>query len=199
MSQVRYVTAADKVQLSELLLQRLTEEGYSALMVELGGEEFLPRESLTAYVLTETYDRFPGDVADSLGLHMRALIRGTVIDRDDVDILGLRMLQLEVREGFQLLADETEVRIDEVSEADYDGTAALQVIAEGVTWVEIDEVDVREAIRGKPVQVAEEYLERHLALVQQPSVEISPEWWGRVPWLPLRITVRISSVASSPD
>jgi len=199
MSQVRYVTAADKVQLSELLLQRLTEEGYSALMVELGGEEFLPRESLTAFVLTETYDRFPGDVADSLGLHMRALIRGTVIDRDDVDILGLRMLQLEVREGFQLLADETEVRIDEVSEADYDGTVALQITAEGVTWVEIDEVDVREAIRGKPVQVAEEYLERHLALVQQPSVEISPEWWGRVPWLPLRITVRISSVASSPD
>ena len=130
---------------------------------------------------------------------MRALVRGTVIDRDDVDILGLRMLQLEVREGFQLLADETEVRIDEVSEADYDGTVALQVTAEGVTWVEIDEVDLREAIRGKPVQVAEEYLERHLALVQQPSVEISPEWWGRVPWLSLRITVRISSVASSPD
>lgn len=199
MSQVTYVTHADKEQLRENLLQRLTEEGYNALMVELSGEEFLPRESLVAFVLSETYDRFPGDVAEFLTLHMRALIRGTVIDRDDVDILGLRMLQLEVREGFQLLSDETEVRIDQVSEAGYDGTATFQVSAEGVTWVEIDEVDLREAIRGKPVEGAEEYLARHLALAEEPSVKISPEWWGRVPWLPFRITVHVSSTVGSPN
>lgn len=196
MSEVTYVTHADKQQLMEALLQRLRQEGYDALMVELSGEELLPPESLVSFVLSETYDKFPGDVADSLRLHMRALIRGTVIDRDDVESLGLRMLQLEVREGLQLLPEATEVRIEEVSDADYDGTLTLEVRADGVTWLEIDELDLREAIKGKPAEQAEEYLARHLTLVGEPSVDISPKWWGRLPWLPFRIAVHVASIGT---
>jgi len=199
MSEVRYVTNADKDQLRESSLQRLREEGYDALMVELTGEEFLPPESLMTFALSETYDKFPDEVADSLSLHMRALVRGTVIDRADVELLGSRMLQFEVREGFQLLSEETEFHIEEVSEAQYDGTLTFRMRAEGVTWVEIDEADIREGIRGKSVSLAEEYLARHLSLVQGPSVRVSPEWWGRVPWLPFRIAIQVLSGGGTGD
>jgi hypothetical protein len=199
MSQVTYVTNADKEQLGEALLERLKLEGYDALVMELSEEEFLPSESLVAFVLSETYDRFPGDAADSLGLHMRILVRGTVIDREDAELLGLRMLQLEVREGFQLLSEETEFQIGEVSEADYDGTLTFEMRAQGVTWVEIDEADIREGIIGKSVVQVEEYLTRQLRLVREPSVEVSPEWWDRVPWLPFRISVHVVSAGSRID
>lgn len=198
-SEARYVTNADKDQLRESSLHRLREEGYDALMVELTGEEFLPPESLVIFVLSETYDKFPDEVADSLGLHLRALIEGTVIDRTDVELLGLRMLQFEVREGFQLLPEETEFHIEEVSEVEYDGTLTFQMSAEGVTWVEIDVPDIREGIRGKSVSLAEEYLARHLSLVQEPLVRVSPEWWGRLPWLPFRIAIEVLSGGGAAD
>jgi len=199
MSQVTYVTNADKEQLMESLLGQLRQEGYESLVAELSEEEFLPPESLVVFVLSDTYDKFPGDAADFLDLHMRALIRGTVVDREDADLLGLRMLQFEVREGFQLLPEETEFQIGEVGEGDYNGTLSFQMRAEGVTWVEIDEVDIREGIKGKSVVQAEEYLARQLRLVEEPSVQVSPEWWKRVPWLPLRIFVYILPGGSRVD
>jgi len=193
MSQVTYVTNADKEQLRESSLRRLKEEGYESLVVQLMGEETLPYESLTTILLSETYDMFPGEVADSLGLHLRALIRGTVVDRDDVDLLGLRMLQLEVREGFQLLSDETEVSIDEISDLEYDGTLIAEVSAQGQSWVEIDAGEIRQSVRGMEVADVQEYLARHLSLASDPLIEVSPAWWGRLPWLPFRITVNVES------
>ncbi len=199
MSEVRYVTNADKEQLRESSVQRLRAEGYDALAAELTGEEFLPPESVMTFVLSETYDKFPDEVADSLGLHMRALVRGTVIDREDVEAVGWRMLQFEVRDGFQLLSDEAEYRIEEIGDVDYDGTLTLQGRAEGVSWVEIEELEVRAGVRGKSVASAEEYLARHLSLVREPSVRVSPAWWGRLPWLPFRISVVVLSEQGGAD
>jgi len=192
-SQVTYVTSADKDQLSESTLHQLKENGYSTMVAELAEEEILPRESLLGFVLSETYDKFPGEVSDSLGLHMRALVRGTVIDREDVELLGLRMLQFEVRDGFQLLSDATEVRLAEVTDVAYDGTLTLRMTAAGLSWVEINELEIREAVRGKSVAEAEEYLTRHLSLAEDPTIEVSPAWWGRLPWLPFQITVEVVS------
>jgi hypothetical protein len=159
----------------------------------------LPRESLMAFVLSETYDRFPGDVADSLGLHLQALVRGSAVERGDLEILGLRLLQLEVREGFQLLEEGAGVRIDEIIDAQYDGTFTFLLMAEGLSWVEIDELDVRQSIRGQTAEGAEEYLARHLSLAADPIVEVSPDWWGRVPWLPFRIDVQVLSQGDAAD
>ena len=199
MSQVRYVTNADKDQLRESSLLELKEDGYYDLMAQLGEEEILARESLQAFVLSETYDKFPGEVGESLDLHMRALVRGTVIDREDVELLGLRMLQLEVREGFQLLSGETEVRIDEISDVEYDGTLTFQMAAEGLSWAEIEELEIKEALRGKPAADAEEHLGRHLSLATKPTVEVSPAWWDRVPWLPFRISVHVAAGSGAAD
>jgi len=199
MSQVRYVTNADKDQLRESSLHHLKEDGYAALVAQLAEAEILPHESLQAFVLSETYDKFPGEVADSLGLHMRALVRGTVIDSEDVELLGLRLLQFEVREGFTLLSGETEVRLSEVSEVDYDGTLVFEMTAEGLSWVEVDELEIRESLRGKSVGSAEDYLARHLSLVGEPRVKVSPKWWNRLPWLPFRITVDVESPSGGSD
>jgi hypothetical protein len=193
MSQVRYVTGADKDQLRELSLHNLREQGYTALISQLEEQETLARESLVAVILSETYDRFPGEAAEYLNLHMRVLVRGTVIDRADIELLGLRMLQLEVREGFQLLPGETEVQIGEISDVQYDGTMVMDVIARGSSWAEIDELQIRESIRGMSAEGAQEYLARHLSLAAPPVVELSPDWWKRVPWLPFRIAVEVVS------
>jgi hypothetical protein len=199
MSQARYVTNADKDQLRESSLLQLKEDGYYDLMAQLGEEEILARESLQAFVLSETYDKFPGEVGESLDLHMRALVRGTVIDREDVELLGLRMLQLEVREGFQLLSGETEVRIDEISDVEYDGTLTFQIAAEGLSWAEIDVLEIKEAVKGKLAADAEEHLSRHLSLATKPTVEVLPAWWDRVPWLPFRISVHVASGSGAAD
>lgn len=199
MTQVTYVTGADKEQLMESLLQRIRQEGYQRLTAELAEGEFLPEESLVAVVLSETYDKFPDEVADSLGLHMRVLVRGTVINRKDAELLGSRMLQFEVPDGFELLPEETEFQITDVSEASYDGTLTFDMSVQGTTWAEIDEADIKAAIKGKSASQARDYLTRQLSLVEEPSVEISTAWWRRVPWLPFRISIRVLSGEGAGD
>jgi hypothetical protein len=109
------------------------------------------------------------------------------------------MLQLEVREGFQLLSGETEVRIDEVSEVQYDGTLSFQMVAEGLSWVEIDVLEIKEAVRGRTAADAEAHLTRHLSLATRPTVEVLPDWWDRVSWLPFRIAVNVASASGASD
>ena len=116
-----------------------------------------------------------------------------------MELLGLRLLQFEVREGFQLLSGETEVRVSEVNEVDYDGTLIFEMTAEGLSWIEVDELEIRDSLRGTSVASAEEYLARHLSLMSEPKVEVSPEWWGRLPWLPFRITVDVESPGEAAD
>jgi hypothetical protein len=109
------------------------------------------------------------------------------------------VLQLEVREGFQLLEEGAGVRIDEIIDAQYDGTFTFVLMAEGLSWVEIDELDVRQSIRGQTAEGAEGYLARHLSLAADPIVEVSPDWWVRVPWLPFRIDVQVLSQGDAAD
>jgi hypothetical protein len=199
MAQVTYVTNTDKEQLSESLLSRLKEEGHESLLAGLSESEFMPQESVLAVVLSETYDKFPGEVADSLGLHMRVLVRGTAMSKEDPEALGARMLQFEVPEGFRLLPEETSFEITQVSEAGYDGTLTFEMNVDGTTWVEIDEVEIKEAIKGKSIAEAEEYLANRLSLAEQPSVEISTPWWQRVPWLPFRISIHVLSAEGELD
>ena len=53
--------------------------------------------------------------------------------------------------------------------------------------------------KRKVIDVTEEYLARHLSLMSEPKVEVSPEWWGRLPWLPFRITVDVESPGEVAD
>jgi hypothetical protein len=59
----------------------------------------------------------------------------------------------------------------------------------GSAMAEVDENAVKEAIRGQPLDLAEEYLSQNLRLEEAPVIEVTPTWPGRVPWLGFRVNI----------
>lgn len=74
-------------------------------------------------------------------------------------------------------------------------TGDVRFVMEGVALMKPD-VDVRliqEAIRGRPIDEAVDYLRKTLPVETEPTVDVRPEWMTRVPWLPFRIVVEEQS------
>jgi hypothetical protein len=61
-----------------------------------------------------------------------------------------------------------------------------------------DEDEVRSAVQGKPIVEAEDILTERWTLAS-PTIEVSPNWLERVPWLPFRIRVVTASESTSAD
>ncbi len=189
MKQVSYVTNEDKEQVKDMLMRRLKQEGYNTLVSHLEGA-YLPPESVELIVLTETYDKFVEEVADSLTLDMRVLARGIVIADEDARHLALATLESSMSEGFQLLSKEIGFSPGGVTEAGGE-RVVFQITVRGRMIMRIDEGEIKEHLTGKSIADAVTYLGRRLELAEEPSVEVLPGWWPRLPLIPLRISLVI--------
>jgi hypothetical protein len=62
---------------------------------------------------------------------------------------------------------------------------------------EVDEGAIKEAIRRKPLDEAQEYLSQNLHLEEAPVIEVTPTWLGRIPWFDFRINISTQSDADA--
>lgn len=187
MKQVSYVTNEDKEQVKDMLMRRLRQEGYNGLVSRLEGA-YLPPESVELIVLTETYDQFVEEVADSLTLDMRVWARGIAVAEEDARCLALAALESSMSEGFQLLSKEIGFRSGGVSGAGGE-QVVFQITVRGQMMMRIDEGEIKEHLTGKSIVDAVTYLGRRLELAEEPSVELLPGWWPRLPLIPFRISL----------
>jgi len=191
------VTQADKDRLRALLLQQLQQKAYDAMTAELEEGEFVPVESLQVEViLVENYDKFVAEVADTLGLEMRIVVSGVVIDEADATPLMLEMLRSQVRSGFDLLPETCHFQRAQVTGVRQEDRA-VQFIMEGtgVMAAHMDVSLIQEATRGRTPEFALNYLRANVPLRAEPQVALSPEWLPlqRIPWLSLRINVVVQT------
>jgi len=187
MKQVSYVTNEDKEQVKDMLMRRLRQEGYNGLISQLEGA-YLPPESVELIVLTETYDKFVEEVADSLTLDMRVWARGIAIAEEDAHRLALAALESSMSEGLQLLSKEIGLSPGGVTEAGGE-QVVFQITVRGQVMMRIDEGEIKEHLTGKSIADAVTYLDRRLELAEEPSVELLPGWWPRLPLIPFRISL----------
>jgi hypothetical protein len=61
----------------------------------------------------------------------------------------------------------------------------------GSVMADLDEGAIKDAIRGKPLDWAEEYLRQNLRLEEPPVIEVTPAWPGRMPWFGFRINISV--------
>jgi hypothetical protein len=189
--QVGMVTTADKERLKAVLLQQLQQGVHAWLSEQLREGEFLPSESVAVdHVVSEVYDKFVEEQADILTLEMQVMFSGIAIEEEDANVLIEAALQAEVRDGFVLASQGVEHQRGEITGVE-DGRVSFVVRGTGSTVAQIDVSAVKEAIRGKPLEWAEDYLSQNLRLEEAPIIEVTPTWPGRVPWLGFRISVSV--------
>jgi len=186
---VPVVTNEDKNRLRASLLQRLQQEGYNRLKEQLEEGEFVPPESVVIEPAGETFDKEVDAQADVLGLEMRVTASGTAIKLEDAHTLAQYLLGFEVKEGFQLLSQGLESQLEKVTRVE-GRRVYFEMSASGLMAERIDEGEIREEIRGKPIAAAEEYLRQRFQLDEEPSIMVTPGWLKRIPF---RIRVIVST------
>jgi len=193
--QVGYVTRADMDRLHAQLLQQLQQRAYVELQNQLGEAEFLPPESMSIEILAEVYDQFLDAEADTLGLQMRILARGTAIDRANLNLLAYEALKERIPATHELKSELITFTRDEENVTMEGRAVLIDVNASAPLIVEVDRGEVRTAIAGLKADEALQVLDNTFTLNAPPTVEIAPdwikrwEWLDRVPYLPFRIQV----------
>jgi len=191
--QVGVVTQADKDQARNILMQQLRQEAVSKLQAELGEQEFIYPQSVMVFPLDETYDRFVGEQADVLGLKMRIAARGTVIAGYNANALILDQLERSIDPNYRLLPQGLTFQPGELLTIGDDGSVVFKMRVVGNIGYRISRPELIEAIQGKPVDWALDYLNRNYRLREPPTITVAPDWLGRVPFFPFRIQVQVKT------
>lgn len=201
LQEVRVVTSEDYERARTLLMRQLLDQAAIAFQEEgyLQPTEMLLRQSLRVEAVPkQAYNRFVTEQADMVGLTMRVLVSGWVIDMDNAEAVAYAALAGRVPEGHRLLGARFEV--GEVAEEDITpGDYTLFVTATGYADVTLDVGAAARLIRGMRADEARERLMTSFPLAEEPQVTLWPEWpagfkWlERVPLIPLRIQVQVQS------
>jgi len=140
------------------------------------------------HIVTEKYDKSIEEQADVLTLEMEVMFRGTAVGEEDANALIWAALEAVVPEGFALASQGLQYQRGEITDVE-DGKVSFVMRGSGSVMAGVDEKTIKEAIRGKTLDFAEEYLSQNLRLEEAPVIEVTPAWPGRIPWFGFRISI----------
>ncbi|HSG18279.1 MAG TPA: hypothetical protein VLE70_18425, partial [Anaerolineae bacterium] len=100
-----------------------------------------------------------------------------------------------VAPGFALVPESLDFRSGRVQGVDNQGRVIFEMMGAGQMAAELDLSQLLLHIAGQKSSVASTYLFERLPLQEYPKVEVWPEWFGRVPYLPVRIQTQVETNA----
>ncbi len=184
------VAQADKERVLGQLQEELQKQAYARLAESLRQGEYIPPETVKTFTLGETYDRFAGEQASAITLTLQLLARGTAIDLVGAQKLAERALRDAIPADHFLLEDS--IQVSQPSFSRFDEEAAnMTLTASADVLLPIQAGTVRTLLAGVPITEAAAVLQRHFDLAKPPIIEVESGWFGRLPYIPTRITLRI--------
>lgn len=179
--EVTTVSADDRERLRSQAVQSLQAVALSELQIRLTEREFLARESIRIEtVLTESYSHSEGEQAQQLTLKIEAQLTATAVDTTLA--YPLVLAGLTVPDGFTLVTEALQFERGEILGVDEAGR--VQFVMEG-TAVMIEQPElapVFSQLEGQPLDIAIPYLQQNLPLTAEPSIEVWPLWFERIPY-----------------
>ncbi|MEP7358060.1 MAG: baseplate J/gp47 family protein [Anaerolineales bacterium] len=186
------VTADDQARLYDQLLAQLQSEAVSAVESQAAQGEFAVDSSvLLAEEVARTYNQSVGEQANNVQLSLRLAFTGLAVNEAQVRGVAAAALAEAVPFRRQLVPESAQfVRVADTTQF-ADGRVSFRVDASGVAVPVIDPELVRELVKGQTVASAQQRLAIALPLDGRPQIELEPDWYPRVPWMPFRITVLV--------
>jgi hypothetical protein len=187
---VRAVSQADMDRAQELLTDQLLDQAYQGLQSYLEPTEWMPPHSLTVQSVETSYNRFLTERADTLGLHMRILVTGLAIDEANARAVAYAQLRRSLPADYRLVGSVFE--LGEMAEDPLEsGDLTVYVTVTGYAAAELNVEEMKRSIRGQEQAKALDLLQSEFPLAERPRLTVWPDWFPRVPLLPLRIAVDV--------
>ena len=188
------VTEADHQRLRSQVLQQLQVRALAEMEGSLSDNEFLAKDSLRLVrMIQETYSHFPGEQVENLTLEIRAELQATAVDETLAIGLVYEEMSDAVEPGYELVPESLAFGSGEVLGVDGEGRVSFEMIGEGLMAARLASEGLLSSIAGQEIGVAASYLYEHLPLRDYPSVHVWPDWFGRLPYMPVRISTQVET------
>jgi len=188
------VTESDMERLRSHVMQQLQVRALADMENQLTENEFLARDSLRVVnIIQETYSNFVNEQTDTLILDIRAELQATVVDETKAIGLVYDELAGGVEPGYELIPGTLLFESGEVERVDDQGRVTFEMYGEGMTAASLVTDEILDEIAGQKSGVAVTYLFENLPLQDYPSVQVWPNWFGRLPFLPVRMQTVIEN------
>ncbi len=197
-SDVRVVTQADYDRLRDQMIEQLFDQAAVEMENLLEPTEMLLQQSMRVEAMPkESYSRFLNEQADTVGLDMQLLVSGLAVDVDNAEAVAYVDLSHRLPPGYALV--DAQFELGELAEEDIGpGQFTFFVTASGYAAIGLDADAAVEMVQGERLADARQRLVSEFPLAEDPQIGLWPqwpedlEWLERMPFLPLRINVRVA-------
>lgn len=188
---VPIVSQADRDALLESTTLKAESAALETLQAELQPGEWMPPDSVQTFVIAQVFSHFNDEETNELGLNLRLLARGAVIQEEQFDQVVLNALQAEVPERGQLVAETLSFQRNPGGTDIGNNATSFTVTARGDYVIPVDPAEVRTLIAGKQPAEAVDLLQQRWLLASVPTIYRDPEILPTLPNIGSRIQVRI--------
>ncbi|HEX2907430.1 MAG TPA: hypothetical protein VHO69_11250 [Phototrophicaceae bacterium] len=193
----RVVSPDDQERLLATLRQQLQSRAYVEMEPRLSDTQFIILE--TVHIAEEredwtTFSAEPGDQADTLSLTMRAIVEAVAVDEQYGRQIVYAQMSNQIAVGQTIKPETVTYQRGSVSDIDTtSGRITFTLSGSGIVTEQVNADVVREHLAGRTLNDATAYLvnEVHLADGTLPIITLTPDWFGQMPLLPMRITIQL--------
>ena len=191
--EVPIVTRSDYEHLRLMMMRHLLNLASTEMGYLVDSNEVLLRQSLRIdAVHKESYTHLVSEQSDRVGLDMRVLVSGLVVDVDEAESIAYQALSTHIPSDYTLI--DAEFEIGEVAEEDIGpGPFTFFVTARGYAASKLNTGAAVDVVRGRPLSEARQRLLAEFPLADEPRINVWPEPLHRMPVLSLRIEVNVIS------
>jgi hypothetical protein len=189
-------TTVDERQLRDKLLSDLEIAALDEMQGRLqSGQRLLRNTVKVKEIIEELREPRENTPADRLLLSMRVEFEAWYVDDSDLQIVSLAALNATQEKGFEPVPGSLRFAFPSELQLDKTGGSSGSLSARGELQIEqmveavMEKEKAVEAVRGHTIQDAQKILQSRLSLAQAPEIAMYPGWWGRLPFLPFRISV----------
>ncbi len=193
-SSVRAVTEDDRQRLLDILRQQIQARAYTEMLPRITDTQIIIPETIRIVQERDdwtTFDFNVGDVTDNLSLTMRAVVEATAVELQYAQQIAYVELSNQVPRGRIVITEMLRYQSATNVTVDLEGRVTFTLAASAWLRPQYDPALIAERLTGRPVDDAARYLSSTLELMPEstPQIVITPDWFGTLPVLPMRITV----------
>lgn len=197
----RVVTAEDRDRLLAIARGQLQAAAYEEIRSKLSEGQLIVIETIRIVEERNDWTRFSyeaGEASDTLALEMRAIVEALAIDDRFARQVIFALLSASKPVGLVLQADSLTYTRGTVQEIRPNGEIVFSASGTASASPAINAVALQEQLAGKTINEALAILAQQIILGDTlPIIEVEPENFGRMPFLPFRIRILTAEAVQS--
>ncbi|RMF80578.1 MAG: hypothetical protein D6737_07615 [Chloroflexi bacterium] len=190
---VAVVTEEDRERLLAIVRQQIQSRAFTEILPRLSDTQFIIIE--TVHIAEErsdwtTFSAEVGDVADTLTLTMRAIVEATTVNEQLGRQIAFAQLAQQIPAGHIVRPESVNYERGPAENLD-NNRIHFTMTGTGAIVEEINTAQIQDQIAGLSVEEALAFLENEYDLADDapPVINLTPDWFGQLPMLPMRISI----------